>query len=119
MAANPSMYVHMYKYKYVIGESKDVSDRPPSTPGGGFLSYLNSPVHMCMLSVTGSREQQGQEIFIYFRYIHMNRHALSIIEIFDLCPDFRLRPTLLQIHSPGWAEEKGASRFEKAQIQER
>lgn len=53
----------MYKYKYVIGESKDVSDRPPSTPGVGFLSYLNSPVHMCMLSVTGSREQQGQEIF--------------------------------------------------------
>lgn len=63
------MYVHMYKYKYVIGESKDVSDRPPSTPGGGFLSYLNSPVHMCMLSVTGSREQQGQEIFFLGTYI--------------------------------------------------
>lgn len=95
----------MYKYKYVIGESKDVSDRPPSTPGGGFLSYLNSPVHMCMLSVTGSREQQGQEIF-FFRYIHMNRHALSIIEIFDLCPDFRLQPRLLQYITLGGQKKK-------------
>lgn len=42
-------YVHLYvqTYKYVIGESKDVSDRPPSTPGGGSLSYLNSSVCAC------------------------------------------------------------------------
>lgn len=39
--------VHVHTYKYVIGESEDVSDRPPSTPGGGFLSYLNSPVCAC------------------------------------------------------------------------
>lgn len=37
----------------------------------------------------------------------MNRHALSIIEIFDLCPDFRLRPTLLQYIALGWGRRKG------------
>lgn len=39
--------VHIHMYMYAIGESKDVSDRPPSTPGGGFLSYLNGPVCAC------------------------------------------------------------------------
>lgn len=38
----------------------------------------------------------------------MNRNALSIIKIFDLCPDFRLRPTLLQYNSPGVGQKKRA-----------
>lgn len=42
----------------------------------------------------------------FFRYIHMNRHALSIIEIFDLCPDFRLQPTLLQYITLGGRKKK-------------
>ena len=65
MASTYVSYVSVCKmYKYVIGESKDVSDRPPSTPGGGSLILCISIaryVHTVRNWVHGSSRDRKKE----------------------------------------------------------